>query len=145
MRDIVEDYWASLSDEERAKFENPSPEELEKQEAETAAFFNKMIATPGMVSAVAQPQYLVPTTIGPDEPPMQPMTIFLDGLIKRPMSDELNLGCAWCEVSVRIPFPRDNRATDWMHTVVPEGWHLVEAPADCRYMCPLCVETEIPE
>jgi hypothetical protein len=130
MRDIVEDYWASLPDEEKAKWE---------AEAEAAG-----LAAPGMVSDIASPQLLVPTTIGPDQPPMQPMTIFLDGRIKRPMSDELNLGCAWCEVSVRLPFPRDNRATDWMHTVIPEGWRLIESPDDCRYMCPDCVRAEIP-
>lgn len=159
MRDIVDDYWDSLSDEEKAKWvDSLSDEEIAKQAAEARAKLDAihthlyggeppaLLATmPGTVSAVAQPQYIVPMNIGPDGPPMQPMTIFLDGLIKRPMSDDLNLGCAWCEVSVRVPFPRDNRATDWMHASVPEGWRLIGPSDDSRYMCPACVKTEIPE
>jgi hypothetical protein len=128
MRDIVDAYWESLSDEERAKW------------TAEAATHGLRPPTPGIASAVTAPQYLVPMNIGPDASNDAGgiFTIFLDGLIKRPATGTLTIRCYWCD---------ENRHL--LNEDLQDGWHLVEDAAKpdrpAHYMCPDCAKTEIPE
>lgn len=148
MRDIVEDYWESLSDEEKSKWTIPD-EEIAKQAAEAKAkldamhvrlFGSEPPALPGIASAIAQPQSLVQQLIGPSTPVASNdmATIFLDGVIKRPATGTLSIRCFWCEQNKHL-----------LNEDLQDGWHLIEDAAKpdrpAHYMCPDCAKTEIPE
>jgi hypothetical protein len=92
-------------------------------------------------------QLFQPMNIGPNEPPMPPMTVFLDGLIG--MREHLSLICGWCDAQAQLSEPSDNMLHDWRQLGMPDGWrtisHDIESDDGPRVMCPACVKTEIPE
>ena len=70
------------------------------------------------------------------------VTIFLDGLIKRPAPEnDTHVYCDWCDAKV-VP-NTDGWAIGFS---LPDGWKMIERPdSPHSIMCPACVESEIHE
>jgi hypothetical protein len=69
------------------------------------------------------------------------VTIFLDGLIKRPVRDNVHVYCDWCGAET-LP---DERGLAF-GIRLPDGWRFIpRIDAADDYMCPTCVKTELDE
>jgi hypothetical protein len=128
IRDIVEDYWESLPEEQKILWNKPLSDEERAKAIEAQAKLEEILGRP---------------TVTAQEPLV---TIFLDGLIKRPASVDDDtpavLVCEWCGFT--IPDPIDlHHDTD----IVPDGWVSVARPLSNEHavMCPACVRTELEE
>ena len=129
IRDIVEDYWASLPEEQKILWDKPlSDEEFAKAHGEAQAKLEKILNRPTV------------TAQGPL------VTIFLDGLIKRPASVDDNtpavLVCEWCGFTIPDPIDLHHDTN-----IVPDGWLSVARPLSDEHavMCPACVRAELEE
>lgn len=151
-RDLVDDYWNSLSPEEREKWSAPlSPEEharaTELVNALTAR--TELSAFPtGPVSNLLEivNWELVPVSgkdaadIPLDDGPL--ITVFLDGYVKRPVDDTIIALCGFCgDVSVRVT----GDAEQLTPFTLPDGWIQLWREPENMFMCPNCAKTEMPE
>lgn len=161
IRDIVEDYWDSLSDEQKAKFDT----EIAKQATEAEAKMDEIRTRLYGSEPPAFPTHsasnllevrngeLVPVSAedAAKIPVYQPPggvfpTIFLSGLIKRPASVDDNtpavLVCEWCGFTIPDPIDLHHDTN-----IVPDGWLSVARPLSDEHavMCPACVRAELEE